>query len=96
MPKGTLRKCKNGHSYYKSSDCPVCPKCEVERKPQDEFLSLFAAPARRALERKNISSLNQLTNYTENEIVQWHAMGPRSMTLIKNLLKAKKMRLKKT
>lgn len=24
-PKGTLRTCPNGHQYYKSSDCPVCP-----------------------------------------------------------------------
>ncbi|QDS34810.1 hypothetical protein FPS98_12825 [Brevibacillus brevis] len=29
----TVRTCVNGHSYMKSSDCPTCPICEQERKP---------------------------------------------------------------
>lgn len=45
----TLRTCKNGHRYYKSSDCPVCPVCEEEKRPEEGFLSLVSAPARRAL-----------------------------------------------
>lgn len=31
VAKKTLRTCKKGHRYYKSSDCPVCPACEKER-----------------------------------------------------------------
>jgi hypothetical protein len=44
------RICPNGHHYVKSSDCPVCPFCEADRKPKKGFLSLLSAPARRALE----------------------------------------------
>lgn len=55
--KGTLRTCKNGHNYYKSSDCPTCPVCEKEKKPKDGFLSLLSAPARRALENNGITTL---------------------------------------
>ena len=39
--KGSLRVCNNGHEYYKSSDCPVCPTCEQERKPTMDFLQSF-------------------------------------------------------
>jgi predicted RecB family nuclease len=61
----TLRKCSNGHSYYKSSDCPVCPICEQQKKPKDGFLSLLGAPARRALENKGIATLQQLSQFSE-------------------------------
>ncbi len=44
----TLKKCKQGHQFYKNSDCPTCPICEAERKPKDGFLSSLAALARRA------------------------------------------------
>lgn len=27
--KKSLRVCKNGHQYYKSSNCPICPLCET-------------------------------------------------------------------
>ena len=50
----TLRTCKNGHQYYKSSDCFTCPVCEAQRKSNDGFLSLLSAPARRALEAKSV------------------------------------------
>ena len=32
--KGSKRVCPNGHTYYKSSDCPVCPICENEKKQE--------------------------------------------------------------
>src|SRR5690606_39615073 len=65
--KGTLRTCPKGHQYYKSSDCPVCPVCEAERKPAEGFLALLTAPARRALEGAGITSLKKLSTYTEAE-----------------------------
>jgi DNA-directed RNA polymerase alpha subunit len=82
-----LRTCKNGHQYYKSSDCPTCPICEAERKPKDEFLSLLSAPARRALEHNNITTLQGLAKYTEAEILKFHGMGPGSIPKLKNALK---------
>ena len=34
-----LRTCKKGHQYYKSSECPTCPVCEEEKRPEKGFLS---------------------------------------------------------
>lgn len=82
----TLRTCEKGYKYTKSSDCPVCPICEAERKPNDAFLSLLSAPARRALENHNITSLQDLSGYTESEIVKLHGMGPASLPKLRNAL----------
>ena len=89
--KGTLKTCKNGHQFYKSSDCPTCPVCEAERKPQDGFLSLIGAPARRALERENIKTLEDLAKWTEKEILSLHGMGPSSIPKLKKALKDNKL-----
>ena len=95
MSKGTLRTCKNGHQYYKSSDCPVCPICEQERKPEEGFLSLIAAPARRALERAGITTLTQLSSRSEAEILKLHGMGPGSIPKLRKALASKKMSFRK-
>lgn len=81
------RICKNGHAYYKSSNCPTCPICEAERKPKVGFLSLLSAPARRALENNNISTLLQLSKYSEKEILNFHGLGKTSIPILKNSLK---------
>jgi predicted RecB family nuclease len=83
----TLRKCSNGHSYYKSSDCPVCPICEQQKKPKDGFLSLLGAPARRALENKGIATLQQLSQFSEKEILALHGIGKSSLPKLKEALK---------
>jgi predicted RecB family nuclease len=85
--KGTLRTCKKGHQFYKSSDCPTCPICEAERKPKDGFLSLIAAPARRALERENIKSVADLAKWKEKEIMKLHGIGPGTIPKLKKALK---------
>ena len=90
----SLRTCKNGHHYYKSSDCPTCPICEQNRKPKDGFLSILAAPARRALENKGINTLEQLSNYSEEEILQLHGMGKSSIPKLKNALLEKGLEFK--
>lgn len=82
-----LRTCSNGHNYYKSSDCPTCPTCEQERKPKSGFLSLLSAPARRALENNGITSLQELSTYSEKEILQFHGMGPASLPKLRTALK---------
>ena len=92
--KKTLRTCKNGHQYYKSSDCPGCPVCEEERKPKDNFLSLLVAPARRALENNNITTLQQLSKFSEKEILKLHGMGPGSIPKLKMILKEKRLSFK--
>jgi len=87
MAKGTLRVCARGHQYYKSSDCPACPVCEQEKKPQSGFLSLLGAPARRALQHAGVGSLEELATHTEKEILQLHGIGPSSMPVLREALK---------
>lgn len=82
----TLRTCLNGHEYYKSSDCPTCPICEQERKPTSGFLSLLSAPARRALEYHEITSLQLLSQYSEKELLKLHGIGPASLPTLRTVL----------
>ena len=81
--KRNLRICNNGHEYYKSSDCPVCPTCEQKRKPDNGFLSKLSAPARRALEHHGITTLLQLSMYCEKEVLQFHGIGPASLPILR-------------
>ena len=83
---GTIKTCKNGHQFHKSSDCPTCPICEEEGKPKDGFLALLAAPARRALERENIKTLEDLATRTEKEISSLHGLGPSTIPKLKKAL----------
>lgn len=84
--KKNLRTCKKGHQYYKSSDCPVCPICGKNDKPEVGFLSLISAPARRALENKNIKTLKQLSKYSVRDILELHGMGKTTIPFLKNEL----------
>ena len=93
--KGTLRTCKNGHQYYKSSDCPTCPVCGKEKKPTQGFLALLSAPARRALENQNITTLKKLSAYTEKEILALHGIGKTTIPVLTRALKAEKLSFKK-
>lgn len=90
----SLRTCPNGHQYYKSSDCPTCPVCEEERKPKDSFLSLLAAPARRALENNGITSLTQLSKLSEKEVLRFHGMGKSSIPKLQKVLEEKGLSFK--
>ena len=82
----TLRTCDKGHQYYKSSNCPSCPICEQERKPDSGFLARLSAPARRSLENNGITTLQQLSQFSEKEILKYHGMGPASIPKLKAAL----------
>ena len=84
--KRNIRTCKNGHQFYKSTDCSTCPICEENKKPTDGFLSLLYAPARRALENANIKSLKQLSKFSENDILKLHGMGKTTIPILKKEL----------
>ena len=90
-----LRACSKGHKYYKSSECPACPVCEKERKPEGGFLSLLSAPGRRALENKGITNLHKLSGYSEEEILKLHGMGPGSIPKLRGALKKINLSFKK-
>ena len=89
------RVCENGHVYYKTSDCPVCPICEKERAPTAGFLSELGAPARRALEGAGITTLTMLSKYSEKEILKLHGMGPSTIPKLKDAMKKSGLNFKK-
>ncbi|KPL58545.1 hypothetical protein AM506_16635 [Rossellomorea vietnamensis] len=70
----------------KKSDCPTCPVCEKERKPDTGFLSVLASPARRALENNGITMLDELAEFSEKEILAFHGMGPSSIPKLRKAL----------
>lgn len=78
-----LKTCPNGHQFYKTSDCPVCPICENEQKPKQGFLAIISAPARRALAHTGIATLQQLSNFTEKEVKDLHGIGPNAVEKLK-------------
>lgn len=80
------RTCPEGHVYYKSSDCPVCPICGKENKNDAAFYALLAAPARRALQRLNIVSYEDLIQYSYVELSKEHGMGPKAMQILQKHL----------
>jgi len=96
MAIASLKTCANGHSFYKTSDCPTCPICEAARKPLEGFQSILSAPARRALEQAGINSLEALSHFTEKEILQLHGMGPSSLPKLKAALKKEGLTFKAT
>jgi len=89
------RTCKYRHTYYKSSDCDVCPICEKEKKPAGGFLSLVSAPARRALEGAGIKTLNQLSKYSGKELLKLHGIGPTAIPKLRAALKEENLSFKR-
>ncbi len=87
--------CAEGHFFYKSSDCPTCPVCEAAKKPMDSFLSLLAAPARRALENEGIKTPAQLAKKTEADILKLHGMRKATIPILRIILKSNYLSFKK-
>ena len=86
MPTKQLKLCERGHKFYKSSDCPSCPICAAQDKPETGFLSLLSAPARGALEHAGISTLTDLSQHSEREILKLHGVGPKSLPVLRKAL----------
>ncbi|KAA0993817.1 RNA polymerase alpha subunit C-terminal domain-containing protein [Dyadobacter aurulentus] len=84
--KKSLKVCPNGHKFYKSTDCPTCPICEAESRPESGFLSRLSGPARRALEHHGILSLEALSKLSEKEVLKLHGMGPASIPALRKAL----------
>ena len=86
MSTKRLKTCDKGHQFYKSSDCPTCPICAAENKPESGFLSLLGGPARGALEHAGISTLVKLSQYSERDILKLHGVGPKSIPTLRQAL----------
>jgi hypothetical protein len=87
--------CINGHVVQKSSDCRSCPQC-AETSKKTFFLPALSAPAQRALQQKGIHELRQLSEWSAQEILQWHGVGPSAMVKIHDALTAEGLSLKTT
>ena len=90
--KKKLHTCVNGHNFKKSSECRTCPICEKETKLANPFLEKFSAPARRALEKEGIITLEKLAFYKPEQLLQLHGFGPSSLKVIDELLNTNKSR----
>lgn len=90
-----LKICKQGHRFYKSSDCPTCPVCEAENKPEEGFLGLLSAPARRALQAVNVSKPEHLVLYSEKDLLSLHGLGKSSIPILKEVMKKQGLKFKK-
>lgn len=51
------------------------------------FLSKLAAPARRALEREDVTTLEKLATYSERDLLELHGMGPNALIRLRRALK---------
>lgn len=60
------------------------PTCE--NKPASGFLSKLSSPARNALIYEGIDTLQELSTYTEKEILKLHGIGPASLPTMRNSL----------
>lgn len=87
--------CSQGHTYYKSSDCPTCPTCEKLKDPASGFLGLLSNPARNSLLHYGIDTIQKLAGCTEKEILGLHGMGPASMPILRKTLKENNLQFKK-
>ncbi len=90
--KGTRRVCSEGHVYFKSSDCPVCPKCrdsDNKNVSDSDLPEKLSSPALSALLHAGIINLNKLSEYAEKEVLSLHGMGKGSIPLLTDALKEK-------
>lgn len=94
-PRGTKKTCPNGHIFYKSSDCPVCPQCENERTSEFVILELISAPAKRALEGIGVDSIKELRKHSIKQLLALHGFGPKAIRIIQEYLGGNNMDLLK-
>jgi uncharacterized protein YdhG (YjbR/CyaY superfamily) len=87
--------CQHGHTFYKTSDCPVCPVCTEKEKLKTGPFTQLSAPAQRALKNAGITDLKDLIQFTEKEIMALHGLGPGSLPMLKAELKNKRLSFKK-
>lgn len=83
MGRKLKRVCENGHSFFKTSDCPTCPTCEKLKTPATGFLANLSNPARNALLFHGIDTVEKLSQFTEKEILKIHGIGKASLPAFK-------------
>lgn len=84
----SLKSCPNGHTFEKTSDCPVCPICSA-RDMEEIFGKDFpniGNPAKRALYHLKVTSIEDLQQHSEKELLALHGFGPRALQILKDEL----------
>lgn len=70
----------------------ICTDCHTI---SNDFLKgIIAMPARRALQKEKIDSLEKLSNYSEDELMQLHGFGKTTISKLKMYLKDNNTSLK--
>lgn len=60
------------------------PVCVMHHVVEGDFLKgVIAMPARRALEKEKINSLEKLSDYSEKELLQMHGFGKNTIRKLK-------------
>lgn len=64
------------------------PICTDRHVVSNDFLKgIIAMPARKALEKEKIDSLEKLSDYSESELLQFHGFGKNTMQKLKVYMK---------
>ena len=74
--------CAKGHTFEKTSDCPTCERDRMSRSA----IPKIGAPATRALENAGVHGLEDLTNWSERDLLALHGMGPRAIGILRERL----------
>ena len=93
--KKIKKTCEQGHTFYKSSDCPTCPTCEKLKEPASGFLALLSNPARNALLHHSIDTIQKLSSFTEKEILKIHGIRKASLPVFRKSLEEQGLTFKK-
>jgi hypothetical protein len=59
---------------------------KIQENPDSHFLSELSAPARRALEKEGLITLQMLAATTKSELLQLHGVGPSTITKLKDAM----------
>lgn len=59
------------------------------KQPESDLPRAIGAPARRALAGAGITRLDQLTWWTETELLRLHGMGPKAVSALREALAAR-------
>jgi predicted flap endonuclease-1-like 5' DNA nuclease len=64
-------------------------------QPDSAFPKGVARPAQRAIASLGVTRLDQVTRFTEDQLMALHGMGPKAMRIIKAALRAQRKSLAK-
>ena len=67
-----------------------------DRQPADDLPAGLSAPARRALAGAGVTRLEDVTTFTENELMKLHGMGPKALQTLRRALAARGLAISKS